>query len=137
MISVVTTDPRETTVSAARQVAETIAPYLEERLSTVEGPAWLAAVNARRAAAGRLPGRGLHDHRFCLALLGYDAATQGWADELWRGHARELNALANKALHDEPLSAFDAYRAVAIAERFTAWQHRPRVATPANRLETL
>jgi tetratricopeptide (TPR) repeat protein len=127
-------DRRETIASAARQVAETIAPYLEERLRAVEGRDWLAAVNARRAAAGHQPGRGLHDHRFCLALLGYDPITQGWADEPWRRHARELNALANKALHDEPLSAVDVDRAVAIAQRFTAWQDRPRGPVPANTL---
>jgi tetratricopeptide (TPR) repeat protein len=136
MIPVVTTDPREIVVSAARQVAETIAPYLEARLRAVEGPAWLAAVNARRAAASHPPGRGLHDHRFCLALLGYDPATEGWADEPWRAHARQLNALANKALHDDPLSASEVDRAVAIAQQFTAWQHRPRGATPANTLGT-
>jgi hypothetical protein len=128
--SAVTANPPEVITSAARQVAHAIAPYLEARLRAVDGPDWLAAVNARRAIAGFPPGRGLRDHRFCLAVLAFDPAMQGWVDECWRRDARELVLLANKAVHDENLNAIDAERATAIARLFVAWQDSPAGEAP-------
>ena len=52
-------------------------------------------------------------------MLGYDRATEGWADEQWRARARELNGLANKAHHDDALTQQDVQRAVAIAAAFS------------------
>jgi hypothetical protein len=113
-------DLRNTVLAAARTVARLVAPRLETRLESLYGGygTWLHAVNALRAHAGLPPGRGLHDHRFCLAVLGYDKATEKWAEERWRRQARELNALANKAAHDEPLTVEDANRATRIAKLF-------------------
>jgi TPR repeat protein len=128
-------DRRDTIASAARRAADRLAPLLERRLQEVEGPDWLAAVNSRRVAAGLKPGRGLQDHRFCLSVLGYDAATKGWAAEQWRSRARKLNALANKAAHDEPLTAADADEAERIADLFADSQHKAQAAKPAAQTE--
>lgn len=108
----------EAIAAAARRAANVISPVLAARLQHMYGPRWLEAVNARRTAEGYSHGRGLQDHRFCLALLGYDSATQGWADERWRTMARELNGLANQAAHDEPVTDVQAARAAEIATVF-------------------
>lgn len=113
----------EGVTSAARRVAVQFAPALEGRLREVYGAAWLKAVNNRRRSAGLPPGRGLHDHRFTLAVLGYDPATDRWVDERWRELARELNGLANKAAHDEALAPREVDRAVEIAGLFGAYFH--------------
>lgn len=115
----------ETVIEAARRVARLISPDLRERLGAVDGPGWLEAVNARRAANGFPPGRGLNDHRFCLAVLGYDRVTEGWAAEHWRKFTRELNGLANKAHHDEALTQENIRRAITIAEAFSRQYGQP------------
>lgn len=103
---------------AAREVARLVAPALEERLADRYGPHWLNAINQERRAAGAGPGRGLHDHRFCLAVYGHDPATEGWVDESLRRGARDLNTLANKAAHDDRLTPRDLDSARDIAKRF-------------------
>jgi tetratricopeptide (TPR) repeat protein len=108
---------REAVSDLARNVASKLAPGLEERLSAFYGPNWLGVINSRRAASGHSRGRGLHDHRFCLAIFGRDESTEGWADERWRRLARELNILANKAAHDE---IFDE-RELERAREISAW----------------
>lgn len=128
-------DRRDTVASAARRAADRLTSSLERRLQEVDGPDWLAAVNSRRIKAGSRPGRGLRDHRFCLSVLGYDAATEGWAPEQWRRWARRLNALANKAAHDEPLTAADADDAERIADLFADWSHKSPAAPLARARE--
>lgn len=83
----------------------------------------------RALEKGRSAGKGLHDHRFCLALLGHDPATKGWVQERWRDLARELLQLANRAAHDDAASA-DADRALWIARQFRSFGS-PRPDYPA------
>lgn len=104
--------------AAARDVAAVISPLLAARLHAIYGPNWLDVVNARRAAAGAAPGPGLHDDGFCLAVFGHDPGTQGWADERWRGFARELNALASHAVATAEHSARAADIAVLFGTHF-------------------
>lgn len=122
---------QESIAAAARRASPVIAPILEARLGHVYGPDWLAVVNERRAATGMPTGRGLHDHRFCLAVLGYDPATDGWADEQWRAMARDLNRLANRAAHDDAVSVQEASRAVELAETFAQFFTQPEPLLPS------
>jgi len=104
--------------AAARHVAAVISPFLDARLRAIYGPNWLDVVNARRGAAGFPSGRSLDDHQFCLAVFGSDPATSGWADERWRAFARELEALAGQAWHDDPVTPADVERAAQIETLF-------------------
>jgi tetratricopeptide (TPR) repeat protein len=101
----------------ARAAASAVQPGLEERLVAVYGPQWLDTINQRRRDEGRAAGRGLGDHRFCLVLLAYDQATEGWVGAEVRAGARGLIGLANRAAHDDQLSQQDVARARSLAER--------------------
>jgi hypothetical protein len=91
----------------AERAARRAAPALLMRLNDRYGERWLVAVNANRRKAGRPRGRALRDYRFCLAVLGDDPATSVWLDEQCRESARELNRLANLAVHRATLTAAD------------------------------
>jgi hypothetical protein len=118
-------------IALARSAAVAVAPPLEARLREVYGAGWLAAVNRRRTAEGRGTGHGLHDHRFCLTLLGYDPATDGWAPPSTRRDARDLTGLAHRAHHDEALSTDDLIGARSLADRLQSWARPKRRADPA------
>ncbi|MFD7706009.1 DnaJ C-terminal domain-containing protein [Streptomyces sp. NPDC059785] len=116
-------DPAEEVLRAARAAAAALRPALLQRLLAVYGADWLARVNERRRREGReRPGRGLDDHRFCLAVFAHDPATADWAREEWRRGARQLGSLSNRAAHDEPLTPADVHRARSIARAARGWR---------------
>ncbi|MFB6396037.1 hypothetical protein AAFH96_23445, partial [Polymorphospora sp. 2-325] len=119
--------PDTRAVTIARQVeavvedtARKVAPLLERRLVAYHGPDWLTVVNRRRREAGHKPGRRLRDFRFCLAVLGHDPATQGWANRDCRRAALDLNRLAFDAVHRGTLTVPDLERARKTAARLLA-----------------
>ncbi|BCJ67623.1 hypothetical protein [Polymorphospora rubra] len=119
--------PDTRAVTIARQVevvvedaARRVAPLLERRLVAYHGPDWLEAVNQRRRQAGHKPGRRLRDFRFCLAVLGHDPATQGWANRDCRRAALDLNRLAFDAVHRGTLTVSHLERAQKTAARLLA-----------------
>ncbi|MEV0730295.1 hypothetical protein [Polymorphospora sp. NPDC050346] len=119
--------PDTRAVTIARQVeavaedaAREIAPLLERRLVAYHGPDWLAAVNSRRRRGGHKPGQRLRDFRFCLAVLGHDPATEGWANRACRRAALDLNRLAFDAVHRGTLTVPDLERARKTAARLLA-----------------
>ncbi|HEY0697008.1 MAG TPA: hypothetical protein VGD43_04290 [Micromonospora sp.] len=111
-------------IAAARQVeavienaARRVAPILERRLVAYYGDDWLRAVNLRRRRGGHPAGRRLRDYRFCLAILGHDPATEGWASSQCRRAALDLNRLGSKAVHRATMTVVDLERAKRMAQR--------------------
>lgn len=111
-----------TTIS---EVGGALAPPVERELDRAYGPAWLEQVNANRAAEGRPPGRGLHDHRFVLAVVAYERALEHAFNDDKRQAARRLNGMANAVAHNDPLRAGDAKRANDMARRLLAEDFEP------------
>ena len=109
-------EPQRVMVAVAR-AAETIAPIVQRELERAYGPDWLERVNAERVARNQSPARGLHDHRFVLALVGHDPALSQAFDDAQREAARRLNGMANAITHNEPLAADDTSRAERMAQR--------------------
>jgi DnaJ-class molecular chaperone len=115
-------------MEAAEEVARLIAPALEQRLLQVHGPGWLAVVREQHDSRPRRPSnaprpqaareRSLRDERFCLAIFAYNEASEDWAPEPVRCMANRLNALANAAHHNDPLTDHDCRQARRIAEAF-------------------
>jgi len=103
--------------SAIARAAEAAAPSVEHALKRAYGPAWLEQVKARLVAEGRSAGRGLHDHRFVLALVAYEPALARVFDEGQREAARKLNGMGNAIVHNESLRAGDPSRSEQLAQR--------------------
>jgi hypothetical protein len=106
----------------AERTARQVAPALHHRLQDKYGEQWLHQVNERLRREKLRPGNGLRDYRFCLAILVHDPATDGWVTSECRASARELNRLANDAVHRRRLTSADVDRAsqcsTAIAKHF-------------------
>jgi hypothetical protein len=108
--------PGEQILALTRAAAVAVRPALERRLAAYHGADWLEAVNVRRAAEGFPAGRGLDDHRFCLAVFAHDPATDGWVPARARSMARRLNGLANRVLHDETVGRAEVAEATGAAD---------------------
>ncbi|BCY10106.1 hypothetical protein [Actinoplanes sp. L3-i22] len=111
-----TTHPlHDEVVRIAEATARHVGPHLQARLVETYGEEWPEAVRRDRRAT-------LRDYRLCLALLGHDACTVGWASAECRDDARRLNRLANAAAHRSPLSGDQVQQArmlgARIRERF-------------------
>lgn len=107
-------------LTAIARASEATAPTVQREFERAYGSAWLQFVNAERVARGHPAGRGLHDHRFVLALVAHEPALAHVFDDGQREAARQLNGMANSLAHNEPLRAGDAHRAQDLAARLGA-----------------